>query len=49
MVRIAVVQSGSVLYDTNATIQKLRGFVEKAVKENAGLVLFPGKKNEFKR
>jgi predicted amidohydrolase len=43
MVKIAVVQSGSVIYDTPATLQKLRHFVEKAAHQKADLVLFPGK------
>lgn len=42
MVKVAIVQSGSVLYDTSASIEKLRHFAEKAAKEKADLVLFPG-------
>ncbi|KAI6176970.1 CN hydrolase domain-containing protein [Aphelenchoides bicaudatus] len=41
MVKIAIVQSGSVIYNTEATLQKLRHFVEKAAAEKAELVLFP--------
>jgi predicted amidohydrolase len=43
MVKIAVVQSGSILYDTNANIEKLREFSKKAAKEGVELILFPGK------
>lgn len=42
MVKIAIVQSGSVLYDTATTLQKLHHFVEKASQQKADLILFPG-------
>jgi predicted amidohydrolase len=42
MVKVAIVQSSGPLYDTEETIKKLRQFAEKAAKEKADLVLFPG-------
>jgi predicted amidohydrolase len=42
MVRIAIVQAGSVLFDKNASIQKVREFAKRAADDNADLILFPG-------
>lgn len=42
MVKVAVVQAGSVVYNTDATIAKLERFAEEAANKGAELVLFPG-------
>ena len=41
---IAIVQVGSVLYDTPKTMDKLERFVEEAAGKGAKLVLFPGER-----
>ncbi|CAB3403664.1 unnamed protein product [Caenorhabditis bovis] len=41
MPKIAIVQAGTVLYDTPATIRKLEKFVNEAANNNVDLVLFP--------
>lgn len=41
MVKVAVVQAGSVLFDTNATLSKLERFARDAAAKDAQLVLFP--------
>ena len=40
--KIAIVQSGSIIYDTPATIDKLEKLTEEAANGGAELVLFPG-------
>lgn len=42
MVKVAVVQAGSVVYDTAGTVQKLELLTEEAASKGAQLVLFPG-------
>ena len=41
MARVAVVQAGSVLFDTPATLEKLQTFARDAAQEGAGLAVFP--------
>ncbi|KAI6188026.1 Nitrilase [Aphelenchoides besseyi] len=41
MFKVAIVQSGSAVYDTPACIQKLRHYAKRAESEGAKLVLFP--------
>ena len=41
MVRVAVVQAGSVLFDTDATLAKMERLTQDAVSQSAELVLFP--------
>ena len=41
MAKIAVVQAGSVLFDTHATVKKLERFARDAAAEGAKLILFP--------
>jgi nitrilase len=40
--KVAIVQAGSLLYNTAGTIEKLRQLTAKAAKQGAKLVLFPG-------
>lgn len=39
---IAIVQAGSIIYDTPATLDKLERFTKEAASHGAKLVLFPG-------
>jgi nitrilase len=41
MVKVAVVQAGSVLFGTSATLDKLRDFARRAAEDGAKLILFP--------
>jgi hypothetical protein len=41
--KVAIVQSGSLVYNTPGTIEKLKALTTKAANEGAQLVLFPGK------
>jgi nitrilase len=41
MVTVAVVQAGSVLFDTNATLARLRHFAGEAARKGAKLIVFP--------
>src|SRR5690242_13748372 len=41
MVKVAVVQAGSVLFDTKATLSKLRHFAADAAAQGAQLMVFP--------
>ena len=41
MVKVAVVQAGSVLFDTPATLEKLKQFAREAARDGAKLILFP--------
>jgi nitrilase len=41
MVKVAVVQAGSVLFDTPATLAKLKQFARQAAADGAKLILFP--------
>ncbi|HTT98920.1 MAG TPA: carbon-nitrogen hydrolase family protein [Rhizomicrobium sp.] len=41
MVKVAVVQAGSALFDTPATLQKLERFAEEAARGGAKLIVFP--------
>lgn len=43
MVRVAVVQAGSYVYDTKKTLDKLEKLVGEAANKGAQLVLFPGR------
>lgn len=42
IVKVAVVQAGSFIYDTTKSLEKLEFYTQKAVKSNAQLILFPG-------
>src|ERR1700729_925635 len=42
MVKVAVVQAGSALFDTPATMKKLERFAREAAADGAKLILFPG-------
>jgi hypothetical protein len=41
--KVAIVQSGSLVYNTPGTIEKLKALTTKAANEGAQMVLFPGK------
>ena len=43
--KIAVIQAGSVIYDTPKTLEKLESLTSEAAKAGAQLALFPGKLN----